>query len=57
MWQIWEWGVKRDVYRLSVEKPGGKRQIGRLRRRFEDNIKMDLKAIGGIFWVGFSGSE
>jgi hypothetical protein len=50
-------GVKRDVYRLSVEKPGGKRQIGRLGHRFEDNIKMDLKAIGGIFWTGFSGSE
>ena len=45
--------AKRDVYRLSVEKPGGKRQIGRLRRRLEDNIKMDLKAIGGVLWAGF----
>jgi len=49
--------AKRDVYMLWVEKPGGKRQIGRLRRRLEDNIKMDLKAIGGILLTGFSGSE
>jgi hypothetical protein len=47
-------GAKRDVYRLSVEKPGGKRQIGRLGRRLEDNIKMDFKAIVGILWAGFS---
>jgi hypothetical protein len=50
----WEWG---DVHRLSVEKSGGTRQIGRLRRRMEDDIQMDLKAIGGILWTGFSGSE
>jgi hypothetical protein len=50
-------GAKRDVYRLSVEKPVGKRPIGRLRRGLEDNIRMDLKAIGGILWTGFSGSE
>ena len=48
---------KGDVYRLWVEKPGGKRQIGRLRHRLEDNIKIDLKAIGGILLTGFSGSE
>lgn len=50
-------GAKRDVYRLSVEKPGGKRQNGGLGRRLEDNTKVDLKAIGGILWAGFSGLE
>ena len=55
MEQVWGRGVKRDVYRLLVEKPAGKRQIGRLGHRLEDNIKMDLKAIGGILWTGFKG--
>ena len=31
---------------LSVVKPGGKRPLGRSRRRWEDNIKMDLQAGG-----------
>jgi hypothetical protein len=35
-------GKKRNAYRLLVEKPEGKRQLGRLRPRWEDNIKMDL---------------
>jgi hypothetical protein len=38
--------VKRDVYRILVGKPEGKRPIGRRRRRWEDNIKIDLRAIG-----------
>jgi len=29
-----------------VEKPEGKRQLGRPRRRWEDNIKMDLREVG-----------
>ena len=34
-------------------KPEGKRPLGRLRRRWEDNIKMDLKAVGfgGMNWI------
>jgi hypothetical protein len=32
----------RGVYRVLVGKPEGKRPLGRLRRRWEDNIKMDL---------------
>jgi hypothetical protein len=36
----------RDVYRLLVEKPEGKRPLGRSRRRWEDNIKMDLRQVG-----------
>jgi hypothetical protein len=37
---------KRNVYRLLVEKPEGKRPLGRPRRRWIDNIKMDLLEIG-----------
>jgi len=38
--------ARRDVYRVSVEKPEGKRSLGRPRRRWEDNIKMDLQEVG-----------
>jgi hypothetical protein len=37
---------KRNAYRLLVGKPGGKRPLGRPRRRCMDNIKMDLLEIG-----------
>jgi hypothetical protein len=39
-------GEKRNVYRLLIGKPEGKRPLGRLRRRWMDNIKMDLLEIG-----------
>jgi hypothetical protein len=39
-------GAKRDAYRVLVGKPEVKRPFGRLRRRWEDNIKMDLREIG-----------
>jgi hypothetical protein len=39
-------GEKRNVYRLLVGKPEGKRPLGRPRRRWIDNIKMDLLEIG-----------
>jgi len=35
------------VYRVLVGKPEGKRSLGRPRRRWEDNIKMDLQEVGG----------
>jgi hypothetical protein len=42
-----------------IGKPEGKRPLGRPRRRWEDNIKMDLREIGwgGLFWlrIGTSG--
>jgi hypothetical protein len=44
MWH--EWGEKRDVYRLLVGNPEGKRPLGRPRRRWIDKIKMDLLEIG-----------
>jgi hypothetical protein len=39
-------GEKRNVYRLLVRKPEGKRPLGRPRRRWIDNIKMDLLEMG-----------
>jgi hypothetical protein len=39
-------GEKRNVYRLLVGKPEGKRPLGRLRRRWIDNIKIDLSETG-----------
>ena len=40
-------GQGREVYRFLVGKPEGKRPLGRPRRRWEDNIKMDLQEVGG----------
>jgi hypothetical protein len=40
-------GEDRGVYRVLVGKPEGKRLLGRPRRRWEDNIKMDLQKVGG----------
>jgi hypothetical protein len=37
---------RRDVYRVLVGKPEGKRPLGRRRRIWEDNIKMDLHEVG-----------
>ena len=36
----------RNAYRVLVEKPEGKRPLGNSRRRWEDNIKMDLREVG-----------
>ena len=40
-------GDGRGVYRVLVGKPEGKRTLGRPRYRWEDNIKMDLREVGG----------
>jgi hypothetical protein len=42
-------GKRRNVYRLLVGEPEGKRPVGRRRRRWIDNIKMDFVEIG---WSG-----
>jgi hypothetical protein len=39
-------GEQRYAYRILVGKPDGKRPLGRPRRRWVDNIKMDLREIG-----------
>jgi hypothetical protein len=45
-------GESRGLYRALVGKPEGKRPLGRPRRRWEDNIKMDLQEVGceGMDW-------
>jgi hypothetical protein len=45
-------GERRGTYRDSVEKTEGKRPLGRPRRRWEDNIKMDLQEMGCGAWTG-----
>jgi hypothetical protein len=40
-------GEDRVVHRVCVRKPEGKRPLGRPRGSWEDNIKMDLKEVGG----------
>jgi len=40
-------GEDRGIHRVLVGKPEGKRPLGRPRRRWEDNIKMDLQEVGG----------
>jgi hypothetical protein len=39
-------GEKRNAYTLLVGKPEGKRPLGRPRRRWVDNIRMDLEEVG-----------
>ena len=46
-------GEREGVYRVLVGKPEKKRQLGRPRCRWEDNIKMDLQEVGcwGMDWI------
>jgi hypothetical protein len=46
-------GEGRNVYRVLVGNPKGKRPLGRPRRRRADGIKMDLRKIGWGVWSGF----
>jgi hypothetical protein len=49
-------GEKRNVYSLIAEKPERKRPLGRPRRRWINNIKMDLLEIGlnVVDWIGLA---
>jgi hypothetical protein len=49
-------GEKRNTYRLLVGKPEGRRPLGRPRRRWLDNIRMDLVEVGwgDVDWIGLS---
>jgi hypothetical protein len=49
-------GEKRNVFRLLVGKPEGRRPLGRPRRRWVDNIRMDLVEVGwgDVDWVGLA---
>ena len=49
-------GEERGVYRVLVEKPEGKRPLGRNWRRWVDNIRMDLQKVGCgyVDWIGLA---
>jgi hypothetical protein len=49
-------GKKRIVYKLLVRKPEGRRPLGRPRRRWMDNVKMNLLEIGlsVVDWIGLA---
>jgi hypothetical protein len=49
-------GEKRNAYSLLVGKPEGKRPLGRPRRRWVDNIRMDLGEMGwdDVDWIGLA---
>jgi hypothetical protein len=46
-------GDERNVYKVLVGKPEGRRPLGRPRRRWEDGARMDVKEIGlgGVDWI------
>jgi len=48
--------VERGVYRVLVGKPEGRRPLGRPRRRWVDNIRMDLQEVGRGYmdWIGLA---
>ena len=49
-------GEERGLYRVLVGKPEGKRPLGRNRRRWVDNIRMDLQEVGCgyVDWIGLA---
>jgi hypothetical protein len=49
-------GEKRNAYRLLVGKPEGRRPLGRPRRRWVDNIRVDLVEVGwgDVDWIGLA---
>jgi len=49
-------GEERGVYRVLLGKPEGRRLLGRPRRRWEDNIRMDLQEVGCVYmdWIGLA---
>ena len=56
MGQVERIGTRRGVYRVLVGRPDGKSPLGRPKRRWEDNIKMDLQKVGwearpGLLWL------
>jgi hypothetical protein len=49
-------GKKQNAYRLLVGRPEGKRPLGRPRRRWVDNVRMDLREVrwGHVDWIGLA---
>jgi len=56
IWRYGTYGAKGSTYRASVGKPEGKRSLGTPRRKWEDNIKIDLKEMGWkvVDWTDLS---
>jgi hypothetical protein len=52
-------GVGREVYRVFVGKPEGKKPFGTSRHRWEDEIRMDLREVGcvGVEWIHLAGDR
>jgi hypothetical protein len=52
-WHVARMGEKRNAYRLLVGKPEGRRPLGRPRRRWLDNIRMDFVEVGrgDVDWI------
>jgi hypothetical protein len=52
-WYVARMGEDRGVHRVLVGKPEGKMSLGKPRRRWKDNIKMDLQEVGGgrVDWM------
>ena len=52
-WACGSYGGGEGAYRVLLGKPEGKRPLGRPRRRWEDNMKMDLEEVGcgGMDWI------
>ena len=55
-WHVVRMGEERGVYRVLVGKPEGKRPLGRPRRRWVDNIRMDHQEVGCGYmdWIGLA---
>ena len=53
VWHVARMGERRGVYRVLAVKSEGRRPLGRPRRRWKDNIKMDLQEMGcwGVDWI------
>jgi len=49
-------GEEREVYKVLMGKPEGKRPLGRPRRRWVDNIRMNLQEVGSgyVDWIGLA---
>jgi len=55
-WAYGAYGEERGVYRVLLGKPEGRRPLGRPRRRWVDNIRMELHEVGCgyINWIGLA---
>jgi len=48
-----KYGERRGAYRVLVGKPESRRPLGRPKRRWDNDIKIDLQEVGSVAWTGF----